>query len=108
MDMTPKEIGAYLENYIIDQKDAKKSIALALHTKYKKMHLDPSVQDDIMPKNILMIGARHLHTVLEKVLEEISFHVDEFKGQKYLVTPELVHEKIDLVVEDQDLSRYIL
>ncbi len=54
------------------------------------------------------IGARRLHTVLEKVLEEISFHADEFKGQKYLVTPELVHEKLDLVVEDQDLSRYIL
>ncbi|MDD2358278.1 MAG: HslU--HslV peptidase ATPase subunit [Thiovulaceae bacterium] len=54
------------------------------------------------------IGARRLHTVLEKVLEEISFHADEFQGQKYLVTPELVHEKLDLVVENQDLSRYIL
>jgi len=54
------------------------------------------------------IGARRLHTVLEKVLEEISFHADEYKGQKYLVTPDLVHQKLDLVVEDQDLSRYIL
>lgn len=54
------------------------------------------------------IGARRLHTVLEKVLEDVSFHADEFSGQKYIVTPELVHEKLDLVVENQDLSRYIL
>ena len=54
------------------------------------------------------IGARRLHTVLEKVLEDISFNADEFNGQKYVVTPELVHEKLDLVVENQDLSRYIL
>ncbi len=54
------------------------------------------------------IGARRLHTVLEKVLEDISFNADQFNGQEYIVTPELVHEKLDLVVEDQDLSRYIL
>ncbi|WP_345991906.1 HslU--HslV peptidase ATPase subunit [Sulfurimonas sp. HSL-1716] len=54
------------------------------------------------------IGARRLHTVLEKVLEDVSFNADEFSGQKYIVTPELVHEKLDLVVENQDLSRYIL
>ena len=54
------------------------------------------------------IGARRLHTVLEKVLEDISFTADEFRGTKYIITPELVHEKLDLVVENQDLSRYIL
>jgi ATP-dependent HslUV protease ATP-binding subunit HslU len=54
------------------------------------------------------IGARRLHTVLEKVLEDISFTADEFSGGKYIITPELVHEKLDLVVENQDLSRYIL
>ena len=54
------------------------------------------------------IGARRLHTVLEKVLEDISFTADEFSGTKYIITPELVHEKLDLVVDNQDLSRYIL
>ena len=54
------------------------------------------------------IGARRLHTVLEKVLEDISFTADEFSGTKYIITPKLVHEKLDLVVENQDLSRYIL
>lgn len=54
------------------------------------------------------IGARRLHTVLEKILEEISFDADEHSGQDYTVTAEYVHEKLDEVVEDDDLSRYIL
>ena len=54
------------------------------------------------------IGARRLHTVLERILEDISFNADEYKGEKFVVTKELVHEKLDEVVEDDDLSRYIL
>jgi ATP-dependent HslUV protease ATP-binding subunit HslU len=54
------------------------------------------------------IGARRLHTVLEKILEDISFIADEYKDKEYVVTKELVHEKLDMVVEDDDLSRYIL
>ena len=54
------------------------------------------------------IGARRLHTVLEKILEEISFNADEHSGEDYKVTSEYVHEKLDTVVEDDDLSRYIL
>ncbi|MGB3961205.1 MAG: AAA family ATPase, partial [Sulfurimonas sp.] len=54
------------------------------------------------------IGARRLHTVLEKVLEDISFDADSYKGQDCIVTAALVHEKLDLVVENEDLSRYIL
>jgi len=54
------------------------------------------------------IGARRLHTVLEKILEDISFEADEYKGKEFKVTSKLVHEKLDLVVNDDDLSRYIL
>ncbi len=54
------------------------------------------------------IGARRLHTVLEKVLEEISFIADEYKDKEFIITKELVHEKLDEVIEDEDLSRYIL
>lgn len=56
MDMTPKQIVAYLDDYIIGQKDAKKTIALALRNRYRRMRVDPTLQEDIMPKNILMIG----------------------------------------------------
>jgi len=54
------------------------------------------------------IGARRLHTVLEKILEDISFDADEHKGEEVVITANLVHEKLDEVVEDDDLSRYIL
>ncbi len=54
------------------------------------------------------IGARRLHTVIEKVLEEISFDADEHKGEKIVVTKKMVHEKLDEVVEDEEISRYIL
>ncbi len=54
------------------------------------------------------IGARRLHTVLEKVLEEISFEANEYNDKEFIVTAELVHEKLDTVVDDDDLSRYIL
>jgi len=54
------------------------------------------------------IGARRLHTVIEKVLEEISFNADEHPNEDFVITAEFVHEKLDIIVEDNDLSRYIL
>lgn len=54
------------------------------------------------------IGARRLHTILEKVLEDISFNADEYKDKEFKVTAEVVHAKLDPVVENDDLSRYIL
>jgi ATP-dependent HslUV protease ATP-binding subunit HslU len=54
------------------------------------------------------IGARRLHTVLEKVLEDISFNADEFRGEQVCVDASLVHEKLDIIIEDEDTSRYIL
>jgi ATP-dependent HslUV protease ATP-binding subunit HslU len=54
------------------------------------------------------IGARRLHTVLERILEEISFEADSYKDKEFIVTDKLVHDKLDIVVEDDDLSRYIL
>ena len=54
------------------------------------------------------IGARRLHTVLERVLEEISFSADEHGGEKITITKDLVHEKLDEIANDEDVSRYIL
>ena len=56
MDMTPKQIVAYLDDYIIGQNNAKNTIALALRNRYRRMKVEPKLQEEIMPKNILMIG----------------------------------------------------
>jgi len=57
MNMTPKQTVGYLDEYVIGQDDAKKTIAVALRTRYRRMQLDEKLQDEIMPKNILMIGS---------------------------------------------------
>ena len=57
MNMTPKQIVEFLDDYVIGQKDAKKIIAIALRNRYRRMKLEKAMQDDIMPKNILMIGS---------------------------------------------------
>lgn len=56
-NMTPKQIVEYLDGYIIGQNDAKKAVAIALRNRYRRMKLDKEVQDEITPKNILMIGS---------------------------------------------------
>ena len=56
-DMKPKEIVEFLNDYVIGQKEAKKIIAIALRNRWRRMQLSPEMQDDIMPKNILMIGS---------------------------------------------------
>lgn len=54
------------------------------------------------------IGARRLHTVMEKILEDISFTADEYEGESVTIDKELVDQKIGQVVEDEDTTRYIL
>jgi ATP-dependent HslUV protease ATP-binding subunit HslU len=54
--MTPKQIVAELDKYIVGQKSAKRSVAVALRNRYRRNKLDESIRDEIVPKNILMIG----------------------------------------------------
>jgi ATP-dependent HslUV protease ATP-binding subunit HslU len=54
------------------------------------------------------IGARRLHTILEKVLEEVSFEGPDVKKKKVTIDAEYVRKQLDGIVKDQDLSRYIL
>ena len=54
------------------------------------------------------IGARRLHTILEKLLEDISFDAPEKKGAKVLIDRTYVQDRLGDIVKDEDLSRYIL
>ena len=54
------------------------------------------------------IGARRLQTVMEKLLEEVSFSADQLVGQTVTITPEYVDERLKDIAQSQDLSRYIL
>ncbi|WP_409340984.1 ATP-dependent protease ATPase subunit HslU [Paenibacillus sp. MBLB4367] len=54
--LTPKEVVSELDKYIIGQNKAKKSVAVALRNRYRRSLLDESLRDEIVPKNILMIG----------------------------------------------------
>lgn len=54
--LTPRQIVAELDKYIVGQKSAKRSVAIALRNRYRRSMLDESLRDEIVPKNILMIG----------------------------------------------------
>lgn len=56
INKTPKEIVSDLDEYIIGQDEAKRSVAIALRNRYRRMQLEESMQQEVTPKNILMIG----------------------------------------------------
>jgi ATP-dependent HslUV protease ATP-binding subunit HslU len=94
----------------------------ALITQYKELIGTEEVTLDFTPEAVKRlsevayqvnsrsenIGARRLHTIMELLLEEVSFTAPEIKGQTIKITPQYVDERLGEVVEDQDLSQYIL
>src|SRR6478752_1015576 len=55
-DLTPREIVAELDKYVVGQKDAKRAVAIALRNRMRRQKLAPDLAEEIMPKNIIMIG----------------------------------------------------
>ncbi|MEW6007682.1 MAG: ATP-dependent protease ATPase subunit HslU [bacterium] len=56
MKLTPSEIVAELDKYIIGQKEAKKAVAIAMRNRYRRIRLPDELKDEVCPKNIIMIG----------------------------------------------------
>src|SRR6478672_339219 len=55
-DLTPREIVAELDKYVVGQKDAKRAVAIALRNRMRRQKLTPELAEEIIPKNIIMIG----------------------------------------------------
>jgi ATP-dependent HslUV protease ATP-binding subunit HslU len=55
-ELTPRKIVEELDKYIIGQKNAKKSVAIALRNRWRRQRLSPELKDEVLPKNIIMIG----------------------------------------------------
>src|SRR5260370_21949828 len=55
-DMTPREIVAELDKYIVGQNAAKRAVAVVLRNRVRRQKLPPEIAEDVLPKNILMIG----------------------------------------------------
>ncbi|MDR3151337.1 MAG: HslU--HslV peptidase ATPase subunit, partial [Holosporaceae bacterium] len=62
----------------------------------------------IVNRSIENIGARRLHTVIEKLLEDISFNADKKSGETVLIDTKYVEEKVGELAEQRDISMYIL
>src|SRR5213596_3646330 len=91
-----------------------KQYTALLETEGVKLEFTPDALDEIarfafrVNEGTENIGARRLHTIMERVLDEISFEAPERKGQQFTVDAAYVGKMLADIVKDQDLSRYIL
>ncbi len=91
-----------------------KQYTALLETEGVKLEFTPEALDEIahfafrVNESTENIGARRLHTIMERVLDELSFDAPEKKGQQITVDADYVRKMLSDIVKDQDLSRYIL
>ena len=91
-----------------------KQYTALLETEGVKLEFTPESLDEIahfafrVNESTENIGARRLHTIMERVLDELSFEAPEKKGQAVMIDADYVRKMLNDIVKDQDLSRYIL
>src|ERR1700684_1411852 len=91
-----------------------KQYTALLETEGGKLEVTPEALDEIahfafrVNESTENIGARRLHTIMERVLDELSFEAPEKKGEHITIDAEYVRKMLTDIVKDQDLSRYIL
>jgi len=115
MNMTPKQIVAYLDDYIIGQREAKKTIAIALRNRYRRMQLEKEMQDEIMPKNILMIGSTGVGKteIARRMAKMMGLPFVKVEASKYTevgyvgrevesMIKDLAHESMNLVTKEYE------
>jgi len=72
-DMTPHQIVDALDSYIVGQDDAKRSVAIALRNRWRRQRLPDDLIDDVIPKNILMVGPTGKIVFYEKISHFLNF-----------------------------------
>jgi ATP-dependent HslUV protease ATP-binding subunit HslU len=91
-----------------------KQYTALLETEGVKLEFTPEALEEVarfafrVNESTENIGARRLHTIMERVLDELSFDAPEKKGQAITVDADYVRKMLADIVKDQDLSRYIL
>jgi ATP-dependent HslUV protease ATP-binding subunit HslU len=104
---TPSEIVTYLDEYVIGQSSAKRTIALALRTRYRRMQLSPDIVDEVMPKNILMIGSTGVGKteIARRLAKIMNFPFIKVEASKYTEVG-YVGRDVESMVRDLVLFSY--
>ncbi|MDK1726356.1 ATP-dependent protease ATPase subunit HslU [Dellaglioa algida] len=115
IDKTPKQIVAELDQYVIGQNDAKKAIAVALRNRYRRMQLSKSMQKDVTPKNLMMIGptgvgkteiARRLATMLEAPFVKVEATKFTEVGYAGRDVESMVRDLVDVSIKLEEDAQY--
>ncbi|MDK1719971.1 ATP-dependent protease ATPase subunit HslU [Dellaglioa algida] len=115
IDKTPKQIVAELDQYVIGQNDAKKAIAVALRNRYRRMQLSESMQKDVTPKNLMMIGptgvgkteiARRLATMLEAPFVKVEATKFTEVGYAGRDVESMVRDLVDVSIKLEEDAQY--
>ncbi len=94
--LTPREIVSELDRYIVGQKDAKRAVAIALRNRWRRLQLDDKLREEVLPKNILMIGP----TGVGKT--EISRRLAKLAGAPFLKVEATKFTEVGYVGRDVD------
>lgn len=113
--MTPKQIVKALDKYIVGQDQAKKSVAIALYNRYRRMQLSQSMQKDITPKNLLMIGptgvgkteiARRLADVVQAPFVKVEATKFTEVGYVGRDVESMIRDLVDVAVKMEEKQKY--
>src|SRR5262245_48984149 len=106
--LTPREIVAELDKYVIGQAKAKRAVAIALRNRLRRQRLSPEMADEVTPKNILMIGptgvgkteiARRLARLAHSPFIKVAAHEFAEGGQRRRDVESMVRDLVELAVD---------
>jgi ATP-dependent HslUV protease ATP-binding subunit HslU len=114
VELSALEVGDFVRILTEPQNSLTRPYEALLATERIALQLEPSAIEEIaaiaaqVNSTLENVGARRLHTIMERLLDEISFHAPERAGESISIDAAYVREKLGAILEDQDLSRYIL